>query len=71
MLKAAAEQVHVQRQGHFPESAEELKQLPGVGDYTSAAVASIAFGQNVPVVDGNVLRVVSRMRAIVQRPREK
>lgn len=46
--------------GHLPDSAEELKKLPGIGDYTAGAIASIAFGEPVPAVDGNVLRVLAR-----------
>ena len=44
--------------GDFPKTAAELKKLPGIGDYTAGAIASIAFGQPEPAVDGNVLRVV-------------
>jgi A/G-specific adenine glycosylase len=47
--------------GELPSSAEELRQLPGVGPYTAAAVASLAFGVAVPVVDGNVIRVAARV----------
>ena len=47
-------------QGSFPATLDGLKKLPGVGEYTAAAVGSIAFGLAVPVVDGNVIRVVSR-----------
>ncbi|MBO4528222.1 MAG: A/G-specific adenine glycosylase [Victivallales bacterium] len=47
--------------GEVPSDFESLKKLPGIGAYTAAAVASIGFGQKVPVVDGNVLRVWSRM----------
>ena len=46
--------------GHFPNTFEEIKQLKGVGDYTAAAIASIAFGQPAAVVDGNVYRVLAR-----------
>jgi len=48
---------------HFPREYEALLELPGVGDYTAAAVASIAFGKPHAVLDGNVLRVLSRMLA--------
>ena len=51
----------VAEQGRFPETYEELLKLPGVGDYTASAVASIAFGKREPAVDGNVLRVVTRI----------
>ncbi|MFO7535582.1 MAG: hypothetical protein R6X19_07870 [Kiritimatiellia bacterium] len=46
--------------GRLPATFEALLELPGVGRYTAAAIASIAFGQAVPVVDGNVLRVFAR-----------
>ncbi len=46
--------------GGFPQTFKELKTLKGVGDYTAAAIASIAFGEPVAVVDGNVYRVLSR-----------
>lgn len=47
--------------GTLPSDYDELKKLPGIGDYTAAAIASIAFGKKAPVVDGNVLRVVTRI----------
>ena len=47
--------------GCFPDTYEDLLKLPGVGDYTASAVASIAFGRREPAVDGNVLRVVTRV----------
>ena len=46
--------------GHFPNTIEEIKQLKGVGDYTAAAIGSIAFGLSAAVVDGNVYRVLAR-----------
>lgn len=58
-LHGAAKEI-VQR-GSFPRTALELMELPGVGRYTSAAVASIAFGEPVAVVDGNVKRVIDRI----------
>jgi A/G-specific adenine glycosylase len=51
----------VVRRGGFPRTASELEMLPGIGHYTAAAVASIAFGEPAPVVDGNVKRVLSRV----------
>ena len=48
-------------QGELPRTAAGLRQLPGFGPYTSAAVASLAFGEDVPLVDGNVARVLSRV----------
>jgi len=50
--------------GRFPESAEELRRLPGIGDYTAAAIAAIAFGRPEAAVDGNVIRVLSRTYAL-------
>ena len=47
--------------GVFPDSAEELRKLPGIGDYTAGAVASLAFNKPAPAVDGNVLRVYARL----------
>jgi A/G-specific adenine glycosylase len=47
--------------GRLPETTDELKSLPGVGEYTAGAVASIAYGEVVPAVDGNVRRVLSRL----------
>lgn len=58
-LHAAAGQVH--KAGSFPASASLLAELPGIGRYTAAAVASIAFGEAVAVVDGNVQRVLRRL----------
>jgi A/G-specific adenine glycosylase len=49
--------------GAFPETFEQIRELPGVGDYTAAAVASIAFGLPHAVLDGNVVRVLSRLTA--------
>lgn len=57
-LHKAAQQIHAL--GHFPKTWEELIQLPGFGDYSARSVASLAFGQSVGVVDGNVIRVFSR-----------
>lgn len=50
--------------GHLPEKKEDLIKLKGIGEYTSGAVASIAFGEPVPAVDGNVLRIMSRVLAV-------
>ena len=48
-------------QGGFPQTFEGWKQLPGVGEYTAGAVASLCFGERVPAVDGNVLRIAARL----------
>lgn len=53
----------------FPTTARELQDLPGIGPYTAAAVASIAFGEAVPVLDGNVERVLCRQLALEEDPK--
>lgn len=60
-LHRAANAVVKEFGGSFPQAAETLQSLPGVGAYTAGAVASIAFGECSPVVDGNVSRVLSRL----------
>jgi len=60
-LHAAAKVVAFERGGEFPRTAEGLRELPGIGRYTAAAIASIAFGERAAVVDGNVERVLQRL----------
>ena len=60
-LKKAAELVMRDWGGELPRRAAELRTLPGIGDYTAGAIASIACGEPEPAVDGNVLRVLSRL----------
>ena len=60
-MKIAANQMVEHFQGQFPESLEEIKSLKGVGDYTASAIASICFGLPEPAIDGNLLRVTSRL----------
>lgn len=60
-LHAAAKVVVKEHGGEFPTTSAELLSLPGVGRYTAAAIASIAFGERVAVVDGNVERVIARV----------
>jgi A/G-specific adenine glycosylase len=62
MLHKAAQVVVAERSGKMPATAEDLRKLPGIGSYTAAAIASIAHGEPVAVVDGNVERVLSRIR---------
>lgn len=62
-LQRAARMVMERYAGRLPASYKELLSLPGVGEYTAGAIASIAFGLACPAVDGNVLRVVSRLTA--------
>ena len=59
-LKKAACTVMEKYDGKLPDSAEELRRLSGIGDYTAGAIASISFGKPEPAVDGNVLRVIMR-----------
>ena len=59
-LHRCAKGVVEQHRGQFPQTMEELRTLPGIGNYTAAAIASVAFGEAVPVVDGNVYRLLSR-----------
>jgi A/G-specific adenine glycosylase len=59
-LQAAAQQILAEHSGEIPRTAHALATLPGIGPYTAAAIASICFGEQVPVVDGNVARVGSR-----------
>jgi A/G-specific adenine glycosylase len=61
MLHAAAKVVPLDNGGRFPETMEGLRELPGIGRYTAAAISSIAFGKPVAVVDGNVERVLQRL----------
>ena len=60
-LKRAAELVMRDYGGELPRTAAALRSLPGIGDYTAGAIASIACGEPEPAVDGNVLRVLSRL----------
>jgi A/G-specific adenine glycosylase len=63
-LQKAARVVVDSHAGALPDDAEALRSLPGVGRYTAGAVASIAFDRPEPVVDGNVIRVLTRLRGI-------
>jgi A/G-specific adenine glycosylase len=63
-LKKCAEAVARDHGGHFPDTVETLRALPGIGDYTSAAIAAIAFDRPAAVMDGNVERVISRLFSI-------
>lgn len=60
----------VEQRGRFPRTVSTLKKVPGIGDYTAGAIASIAFKEVVPVVDGNVVRVIARLKAISANPKE-
>ena len=60
-LHKCAELVMSDHDGLFPETAAALQKLPGIGPYTAAAIASIAFGEPAPVMDGNIERVMARL----------
>ncbi len=64
MLHETARTVVKNYGGKFPQTTEELDKLPGIGRYTAGAIASIAFGERAPIVDGNVKRVLSRIFAV-------
>ncbi|PPD16404.1 MAG: A/G-specific adenine glycosylase [Methylobacterium sp.] len=63
-LLACARVVAADFDGRFPETEEALRALPGIGAYTAAAIAAIAFGARAVVIDGNIERVVTRLAAI-------
>ncbi len=69
LLHKGAKYVCNELGGVMPRTVEGLKRIPGIGPYTAGAIASIAFGVNAPVVDGNVIRVLSRMRAFGGSPK--
>jgi A/G-specific adenine glycosylase len=60
-LHASAKEIVRERAGNFPECSDQWRKLPGIGPYTAAAIASIAFGEPVAVLDGNVDRVLRRV----------
>jgi A/G-specific adenine glycosylase len=63
-LHACAREVVRLRNGKFPSSETELLTLPGIGEYTAAAIAAIAFGRKAAPVDGNIERVIARLHAV-------
>jgi A/G-specific adenine glycosylase len=68
LMHKAARVVVEDHRGAIPRTAEQLRKLPGIGEYTSSAIASIAFGEPVAVVDGNVERVLLRVFPDDQKP---
>lgn len=62
-MQKAAQQVMTEHNGRFPQSYDEILKLSGIGHYTAGAISSFAYGIAKPAVDGNVLRVVSRLLA--------
>jgi len=70
-LQRGARYILEERKGEFPRTPEELRKVPGIGEYCAGSIASLAFGVPVPAVDGNVLRVLSRIHRIedpIDRP---
>jgi A/G-specific adenine glycosylase len=63
-LHACAREVVARHGGRFPSTEAELRTLPGIGDYTAAAIAAIAFGARATPVDGNIERVIARLFAV-------
>jgi A/G-specific adenine glycosylase len=70
-LKKTATIILADYNGLFPSDPKILQSLPGIGPYTAGAIASIAFGKKISAIDGNVLRVISRMTAITHNIKEK
>ncbi len=68
MLHKAAQFITSERGGVLPANSSELRTLPGIGEYTSAAIASIAFGESIAVLDGNVERVLLRITGRAEEP---
>ncbi len=69
-LHAAARRVRDVHAGIFPRDPDAVRALPGVGEYTAGAILSIAFGRREAVVDGNVIRVLARVRALPGSPKD-
>ena len=70
-LQKAAQVIVAQHGGKFPEKFDEVLALPGIGRYTAGAICSIAFNQPTPILDGNVIRVLTRLFGIAENPKEK
>ena len=70
-LQQAAQVIVAQHGGVFPARYEDILALPGIGPYTAGAVGSIAFNQPVPILDGNVIRVLTRLFGIAGNPKDK
>jgi A/G-specific adenine glycosylase len=70
-LKRAAERILQDHHGRFPAAATAILDLPGVGRYTAGAIGSIAFNQPTAILDGNVIRVLTRLLAIQGDPKAK
>ena len=66
MFHQAANRIQEELHKKIPETADQLKKLPGIGRYTAGAIASIAWGEKTPVLDGNVIRILTRIFVIPQ-----
>lgn len=71
MIHQAAKEITEKYSGSLPGTAEALMKLPGIGRYTAGAIASIAFGRRSPVLDGNVIRILTRIYAIKEDVSER
>jgi A/G-specific adenine glycosylase len=70
-MQKAAQQIMAGHGGDFPKDYEAILELPGIGRYTAGAIASIAFNEPKAILDGNVIRVLTRLFGIAENPREK
>lgn len=70
-LQKAARLILEKHNGKFPKRFEDILALPGIGRYTAGAISSIAFNQPTPILDGNVMRVLTRIFGIAENPRDK
>jgi A/G-specific adenine glycosylase len=70
-LQKAAHVIVEKYDGKFPEKFDDVLALPGIGRYTAGAICSIAFNQPTPILDGNVIRVLTRVFGIAENPKEK
>jgi A/G-specific adenine glycosylase len=70
-LQKAAQVIAEKHGGKFPENFDDVLALPGIGRYTAGAICSIAFNQPTPILDGNVIRVLTRLFGIAENPKEK
>lgn len=70
-LQRAAQMIVARHGGAFPEAFDDVLALPGIGRYTAGAICSIAFNQPTPLLDGNVIRVLTRVFGIDKDPRDK
>ncbi|HEV2454166.1 MAG TPA: A/G-specific adenine glycosylase [Verrucomicrobiae bacterium] len=70
-LQRAAQLILQKHNGEFPRRFEDILALPGIGRYTAGAISSIAFNQPSPILDGNVMRVLTRLFGIADNPRDK